>query len=441
MIRTVLHSFSARLFSLPVIAVAGIIGARLVIDGLGTNGYAVYSLVIGMAALLPFADFGVGTALMDTTARTKDFASAQFSKALITSLHILSVAALTLCLIAWILALAGTWSQILGLPSAPGTEIAVASSLTSFAIVLPTTIGPRMLTGLGRNHHTLLLQAAGTVLGIVPIALAYMLQLPLWVYTTSPFLGNTIGNLFALLLVHRNIRLPLNDITFRKVISRVEKNPMLRGIAAPMVIITIILPLAYQTDRVIISHEVGIDAVAQYSMALQLYSPLMSVIGGTAIALWPIFVDRGAGTSAALTFYRSMLIFTTAGTVLAICLVLVGPTIASVISNGAISPGEDLWICFGALLVLQSASYPMAMFLTRSDQLWYQAKLHIIMLSINFPLSLFSARMIGAPGPVIASCIAIAAALSLPQFLRTRRDLALPHPTNRGDKPINITTV
>lgn len=439
MIRTIAHSFSARLFSLPVIALAGIVGARLVIDGLGTDGYAVYSLVIGMAALLPFADLGVGAALMDTTARTKDFSSNEFSGAVTSSLRTLSMATLTLSLIAWTLALTGMWSRILGLPASETTQIAVATALTSFAIVLPTTIGPRMLTGLGKNHQALLLQAAGSALGIGPIGLAYALHLPLWIYTTSPFLGNLIGNLIALKLVHRSVRFPLESMSFSTLLFGRNKK-MLRGVAAPMVLITIILPLAYQSDRIIISHEVGIGPVAQYSLVLQLYSPLMSVVGGAAISLWPIFADRRHDVSMIRTFYNSVAVFTAAGAALALSLIFLGPPIGQLISNGEISPRSDLWLSFGALLVIQSALYPMAMYLTRPDQLWFQARLHIVALCINLPLSFFSARIIGAPGPVISSCLAIITALYLPQFFRTRRDLAAPYAANTSHQSINTTT-
>jgi hypothetical protein len=53
------QSFGARAFTLPVIAIAGLLLTRLVVSNVGEVGYATYALIVGLVALVPFLDLGI----------------------------------------------------------------------------------------------------------------------------------------------------------------------------------------------------------------------------------------------------------------------------------------------------------------------------------------------------------------------------------------------
>ena len=59
--------------------------------------------------------------------------------------------------------------------------------------------------------------------------------------------------------------------------------------AWPMLIQMIALPLAMQSNRLILSHVSSVDELATYSLASQMFNPIFSVSIAASMALWPVF--------------------------------------------------------------------------------------------------------------------------------------------------------
>jgi hypothetical protein len=59
------RAFFVRAVMLPVAAVAGLLAARITVSTLGVDGYALFALAVGLAALNPIGDLGVGAAVTD----------------------------------------------------------------------------------------------------------------------------------------------------------------------------------------------------------------------------------------------------------------------------------------------------------------------------------------------------------------------------------------
>jgi hypothetical protein len=53
------RAFVVRAVTLPVAVVAGLLAARITVSTLGVDGYALFALVVGLAALNPIGDLGV----------------------------------------------------------------------------------------------------------------------------------------------------------------------------------------------------------------------------------------------------------------------------------------------------------------------------------------------------------------------------------------------
>jgi O-antigen/teichoic acid export membrane protein len=147
-----------RALTLPVAVVAGLLAARITVSTLGVDGYALFALVVGLAALNPIGDLGVGAAVTDAVARRRDLGPDGVQQVLRTSLRVLCVAALIVALTAWTLAALGSWAPLLGVPPSLDVEVAVAISLTAFAALLLVGLSYRVLLGAERNDIVLVYQ-------------------------------------------------------------------------------------------------------------------------------------------------------------------------------------------------------------------------------------------------------------------------------------------
>lgn len=111
------RAFVVRAATMPVVAVAGLLAARVTVSSLGVDGYALFALVVGLAALNPVGDLGVGAAVTDAVARRHELGDEGVQRVLSTSLRVLIVISLVLTLVAWALASLGKWSTLLGVPA------------------------------------------------------------------------------------------------------------------------------------------------------------------------------------------------------------------------------------------------------------------------------------------------------------------------------------
>lgn len=409
----------AKLLALPVGAVASLVAARLVVRTLGAEGFAVYALIVGLAALLPFSDLGVGAAVMDATARRDETGLESVERVLVTSWRVLCAGAVGLAGASWAAAGFGGWGFMLGTGRSASVEVAAAVATSLYAVGLPLSIGPRLLTGAGRNHHVTLIQTASIVASLGLLALAAVLRAPLWGFAAAPFVATLAGNAVSLALGARSAGVRCGEI-FRRALRLSERGMDVRPIAGPMVAITVFLAVAYQTDRIVLSHVSSLGEVASYSVGFQLFSPLMGLIGAAGVSLWPVYARRrlGVGRQALV---QAEVAFGVLGALLAIALVVVGPFLARFVGEDDVHVDIWLLVAFAGLLFIQAVSYPMAMLLTDPGGLRFQARLHIAMVLINLPASILLARLIGAVGPVVATILSIAIALFVPELRRAWR--------------------
>ena len=194
-----------------------------------------------------------------------------------------------------------------------------------------------------------------------------------------------------------------------------------------MAVISACLPLAYQSDRLILSHVSSVTQLAVYSAGAALFAPALSLVSAGGQSLWPIFVRTGLaslGGNLRRQFFTALTGLVAFGVVLGVALVLVGPSIGTwMLRSGAAVP-VGLMASFAAVLIVLSAHYPGGMLLTDSAGLRFQAKASVAMLMMNVALSLVLARRLGAAGPVLGSAISVALCMWLPTLRSALHRLA-----------------
>lgn len=393
---------------------------RLTIDALGVKGFGLFALIVGVTALLPFADLGVGAAVTDIVARSKS-TPLDVATIVCSSLRLLLLTATTITVCGWALTGAGWWGSILGVSDTATNGIAAGVALTAFAATVPLSLAFRLLLGAERNHIALLFQGIGSLVAVAMVAIAARMNAPLWAFAAAPPTGLAMAALAAVPLALSSAGLRLRDIK-AGLLSKGNTRGRVLPFAAPMFVMTIAQPLAYQSDRLVLSHVTSLEQVAEYAAVLQLFAPLLSLIASAGISLWPIFArKRDAGLLQKIEFSRISFGFLAVGGLFGTTLFVTGKPITTAMTGGRIGVSFELLGAFALLLILQALYYPIGMILTDPRGLRFQAVTSVVMMFVNLALSWWLALAFGAPGPVLGSLFATLIVMVVPGWLLVSR--------------------
>lgn len=421
------RSAGARLLVLPVSALLGIVITRLVIENYGTQAFAQYTLLVGLAALIPFVDLGMAAAVMNAVGGSAAPATdEQVRDVLVTAVRLLVVSATALALAALALLGLDLWPLLLGagLDARNGPVVATVC-LVVFALSVPLSIGQRILVGLRRNHVSIAVQGLQT-----PLVLSMVLLCLWWDLPAGPFVavfGYTATLLLSALctlVAARSIRPTVGVALRRAVRLRTDRGGRVMDVAWPMLVQMVAVPLAMQTDRLVLSHRAGPGILAEYSLAAQMFVPIWAVVSAGGVALWPVFA-RARTEGAPGSPLPMAGAFGACAAALALAVAVASPFLAQVASGGAISLGLPVVTSFAVLMVLQAVKYPLGMYLTDAPGLRYQAAMIVAMLPVNVMLSWYLTGPLGAAGPVVGSVAGVALFEVLANLVLVRRRLRL----------------
>ncbi len=406
----VLRSVGARLVVLPVSAGLGLLTTRIVLTGFGPDVYAQYGLLVGLGALLPFTDLGLSAAVVNSVGGSANPGSDPVVRGvLVSTIRVLVVSAVVVLGVDVGITATGSWERLLGEALVPGSgSLAAAGCLAAIALALPLSFGQRVLTGIGRHHVVVLLLGAQTpiVLGVVLLAraagrdgglLAVVPYLTVLVLTAA-------ATVVAARAVHPAIGRALRDA------PRLRSRPgePVMHLAWPMLVQLIVVPLAMQTDRVVLSHVDGGVAVAEYNLAAQLYLPVWQLVNAGGLALWPIFARSRAGGAADQDRpVRLALAFGACAAVTCAAITVVAPWVVTFASDGELTLPFGLRCAFAVLMVVQAAKYPLGIFLTDAAGLRFQAAMIVLMAPVNLAVSVAASTRLGAAGPVLGSIVGV----------------------------------
>ncbi len=397
---------------LPVFAVLGLVETGVLISAVGPASFGAVLLIGTLFQLLPFADLGVGGAVTRAVAASRSPATDEHvAKVIRRSRRVLLASAVVVAVVSALLGLAGAWGPILGLDGQVAhPDLTATATLVLFAAALPLGLGQRMLLGAGKNH----VAVAATV---VQPASALMLALGLYAVSAPAdayVLLFPVANLISVCL--------MSVLAWRLVGIRTS----LRGpsdvrvlpIALPMFLISVGFPISLQSDKIVISHQLNPQALAEYALATQLYAPGFTVLSTAAMALLPIFVHRRAhGLAFRSLWLRVATGFAAVAAVGGLVYVVATPLVAGIVSDEKIRLSPGLRWAFGALLIVQISGFVTSTLLNRPEEMSRQATAVLNMSVANVGLSWVLAERVGVAGPVVASAITLGLLLVLPQVV------------------------
>jgi O-antigen/teichoic acid export membrane protein len=174
---------------------------------------------------------------------------------------------------------------------------------------------------------------------------------------------------------------------------------------------------AFATDTLIVAQLVGSGAVAEYGVALRLFTIPIGLVAISATPLWPAYAEAIASGDipwVRATLRRSIRIALAISVPLATILVLWGRPITELWVGASVAPTFVLLLAFGLWTVQASVGHTIAMLLNGAHEIRLQALAAVAMAVANVALSIWLTTRIGVAGVVWGTVISYALLVLLP---------------------------
>lgn len=417
---------AAKVVVMGISGVLAILTSRTIISHFGTSAYVQYGLLATIPALLPFADLGVATVVINNIAGSREPRTDEIvRRTIVTAVRILMVSGSVIIGIAGVITVLGRWEYLLGdgLIEGSGATAALLCVLV-FGVALPMTVGQRILVGLQRTTAHVATQAVVAPFIFLAVFTAASLSLPVGSYlAVFAYTGNALVSVICISISARllspQLRLALREL------PRLRSRPGVPVMftAWPMLVQMVALPIGMQTDRLLLSHLSTRDELASYNLAAQMFAIVLQTIATAGVALWPIYA-RARAAATVESPARPTLYFLVGGFVLAGLLAVASPWLVDFIAGDDIS--VDGWLLGGFVLfaTLQASKYPIGMYMTDRNGLRFQVVPILLMVPINLGASWLLIGRLGAAGAILGSAIGVAVCQVVPNLIYVRRDLA-----------------
>jgi O-antigen/teichoic acid export membrane protein len=414
--RALLYGPVYRILGTPVFAVLGLANTAIIVRETGPAVFGLVTLVATITLLLPFADLGIYATVLSASALlsgpSRDPNAADVIRR---GYRVLFGAAGVLILVALCIMVLDGWSTLVGFSSGPDDRWAITAAACIFALTIPAGLGIRILTGIDRNPLATLVQMSCPAFGLGMTLLLYVCNASgIW-YAVSSLGGLLVGLMLGTVL---GLRLSgLGWSAFARVPPSRSRPGLLAG-SLWLFLVGLGAPFELQTGRVLLAHLSTPAELSKYALMAQIFAVCWSVLWTAGLAYWPVFVKRRAAAEETIRmWWRVTAAFAGIAVMAAVCMALLGPWAATVLSGGEIEVSAALALAFGALLLVQAVGLPAKVLLTRPNEARWQALWTLSMAAVTVSLGCAVAERFGAVGVVYATALGIFAAQVLPCLL------------------------
>ncbi len=400
----------------------------LVIRALGETRFGIYALVTAVAAMLPFADLGVGLAVVTELSSAVSRNDVRAARQIVsTAAAILLSCAFALLVSFGLLTHSVSWTGLLGArANVPASEVnqAITILVLFFALGLPASLGYKILFALQETHIANWWNIAAVPVMVVCVAVGHSLHMGVaW------FVGSAIGvpsivalcaTLWVLGRHHRDFR---PSITL---VSRERARTLLR-LGGVIAFQSLTMAIGYQSDAVVISHILGVREVALYSISMRVSSLATAFASVLFFGLWPAFSEALAKGD--FDWTRKALRRAEAGAValsmlFVIGMMLLGRPAIAMLSSNSIVPSLSLLLAISAWTIVRIVHYPLAVLLNAAGVGRFLVLCGLIMALVNILSSILLTHMFGVSGPAWGSAASVLVCSLFPAALYVRRLLS-----------------
>jgi O-antigen/teichoic acid export membrane protein len=400
----------------------------IVIRTLGETRFGVYALVTAVAAMLPFADFGVGLAVVTELAHTTGRDDVQAARRVVATAAAILVAAAVLVAIlfgfvtAWV-----SWTRLLGTgTSVPAAEVrqAMALLVVCFAVGLPGSLGYKVLYALQETHVANWWQIVPVPLTVASVAAGSLLEADIAWFVVSavgiPSVVALCATFWVLGRRHRELRPSIALVTWRHARS-------LLRLGSVIAFQSVTIAVGYQVDVLVVSHFLDVREVAVYSVSARVAAVATAFTSVVFFGLWPAFSEalaRGDEGWARSSLRRAEIGAALISVVFVLGTLLLFRPVVAVLSGNSLVPSTLLLLAVSAWTAVRTMHYPMAVLLNAAGVGSFLVWCGSAMALVNLGLSVVLTRAIGVSGPMWGSALSVLACSVLPAVLYLRRRLS-----------------
>ena len=408
----------AKVVVMGVSGVFGLVNTSLIIRHFGADAFAQYNLLATFPTLMPFTDLGIGAVILNTVASSTDPSrDSAVRRTITTAVRVLLGSALAISTI-------GIVIMLLGGKLMEGGGLTATVCLIIYAAALPLSVGQRVIIGLGRSATQVISQ------GVVSPAMSCFLLLAIVTglgrgnaVSIYSYIANALVSVICIVVAWRATR-PL----FREALKDVPHLRSVRGVrivntAGPQLLQSLAIPIAFQTDQLLLSHLGQSQALAEYGLANRLFNMLTQTVMAAGVAMWPMFAKARADKRIESPF-KPAIAFSGGGFLLALALVAITPWAARVMSGGeVVLPSVLVW-AFAAYVAVEAGKQPLGMYMTDPRGLQFQVIPVLVLVPMNLAVSWVLIGPFDAAGPILGSVISVILCQILPYAWWVRRDVA-----------------
>jgi O-antigen/teichoic acid export membrane protein len=398
--KPLLYSALARILSLVPTALATLLASRLIINHFGLSSFDSYALVISLMQLLPLNDLGVGAAV--TSAFAARGPRDPFSERVtLTAARTLALSTAGLLVAAALLTGADLWPRLLG--HASGSNAFVGLAVVVYALSFLPGLGQSMLLGANRNHVAIAVQAFLAPLTLVAVVILIALDFDGRLVMVAPAAALVVINAVNAVVSSTVTRFSWTRLL--RELPRPHRYPgaSIRAISGPMLVITLAMPIAFYTDRIVLSHVSTLRAVADYSVVMQVFAPVAALIAAAAQPLWPMYTRARSQGKRGPQLGRVIIVLGLGALLANAVLVVAANPIGHLIGGDQIQLGLLIPISCALAVAAQAAAYPVAMSLMDPQGLRFVGTCTVLSVPLNLGLSIVLAKHYGAAGPLLAT--------------------------------------
>jgi O-antigen/teichoic acid export membrane protein len=421
-----LRSTIARVITMAVSLVCGILSSRLILGEAGVATYALVSLVIALPSLIGFSDLGAGAVIVNSVAITKDIRNdLPLRRQATTVARVILMFAGTVAIIDVILFLTGGWRLVLGnAGSVPQATLATFVCVLIYCVTVSLGLWQRVLLGLGRNPIVILLQGL-----ISPLAL-----LIVWILLTvgDPGLRSflSLGTFLATVtvavigtVVADRLSAPLLRVVAAEVLHpRRYPGARVMDVGWPMFAQLLASPLSLTLPRYILAQSASHTALAQYALAGQVFFALQALIGAAGLTLWPSFAKARAAGRVTRGPFRISVIFGVSAAAVTLVVLVISPWFFAIVSKNEVVVPTALVLAFGLMTTFQAVLYPLGMFIMDKPGIRFQVAPALLMAVSTVVITILTAPSLGVISPLLANAVSVLVFQIVPFIIYIRRN-------------------
>jgi len=429
--RRIMFSALASALAKIISVTTALISVPLTLHYLGSERYGMWMTISSLAAILAFADLGIGNGMLnaittahghDDRAAVRGYVSSGFFALSLVSLSLLCVLAVTYRVIPWV-KLFNVQNDIARQEVGP----AVAVFFVCFALSIPMAVVQRVQLALQRGFLSSLWQCLASTFGLIGVLVAIRQEAGLpWLvlaFVGVPLVVSGLNSFVFFGYIQPDIG------PSRHAVTRLAATHLMRS-GGLFFVLQLVAAVAYASNSFVITHLMGASAVADYAVPERMFSTITMVLAMVLTPLWPAYgeaIARGDLVWVRNTLRRSVLIAVMLSFILSFTLVFIGSWLMELwVGNAVLS---SLILLFGLAVwkTIEAGGNALAVFLNGARVVRVQVIMAILTAISALVLKFVFVRSIGISGVVWATILsyslftAIPTMFLLPRILRALR--------------------